>query len=215
MPEIHAVLTGDLVKSRDFDPEIIDRAMTALEAAAGAFGRARGFGPRFTRSRGDGWQIFVPNPADVLDICLFLRARLASDRSLPATRVSVGIGPVDGPPNDDLSTASGPAFFLSGDQLETMPRKRRMVVAGGEDAFDAWRAAIFELVEWISGSWTATQAEAVALALLSEANNAELARSLSITRQAFEARLAGAGFPALSGARAAFRAHDYDTEVAR
>jgi len=210
MPELHAVLTGDLVGSRDFDPKTIDRAMRTLESAATDFGREWGFAPSFTRFRGDGWQVFVPDPIFVLDLSLYLCACLMADRALPATRLSVGIGPVDSPPTSNLAGASGRAFFVSGDHLETMPKNRRMVIAG--TGIGLWQATVFQLVEWVSGTWTATQAEAVALALLTHETHAKLADRLSITRQAFEARLSGAGFSALSEALHAFRTYDYSTE---
>jgi len=207
MPEIHAVLTGDLVRSRDFDPKTIDRAMKTLESAATDFGESWGFAPRFTRFRGDGWQVFVPDPKLVLDLSLYLRACLLADRALPTTRLSAGIGPVDTLPSTNLAGASGRAFLVSGDHLEAMPKNRRMVIAG--TGIGPWQAAVFQLVEWISGTWTATQAEAVAIALLTHETHAKLADRLSITRQAFEARLSGAGFAALSEALHAFRTHDY------
>lgn len=207
MPEIHAVLTGDLVRSREFDLGTIDRAISTLETAASDYGREWNFDPRFTRFRGDGWQVFVPNPIYVLDLSLYLSACLTAGRDLPATRISVGLGPVDSPPSGDLSGASGRAFFVSGDHLETMSKNRRIVIAG--TGIGRWQAAIFLLVEWISGNWTANQAEAVALALLSDDTHANLAGRLSITRQAYEARLSGAGFAALGEALHAFRTYDY------
>lgn len=207
MSILQAVLTGDLVKSRDFDPRTINRAITTLETAATDFGQARDFDPRFTRFRGDGWQAYLSNPACVLDFTLYLSARLAAQRDLPATRISVGLGRVDSPPPGDLSGASGEAFFVSGDHLETMPKNRRMVIAG--TGIGPWQAAVFELVEWISGTWTANQAEAVALALLTHDTHANLAARLSITRQAYEARLSGAGYAALGEALEAFQTYDY------
>ncbi|MFN3937078.1 MAG: hypothetical protein ACK4KW_05815 [Gemmobacter sp.] len=211
MSLIAAVLTGDIVQSRRHRPETIDRALDSLRDAAEELGREHGFACRFTRFRGDGWQVFLPDPRLVLHACLFLTARLTAASPRVETRIAAGIGDANLSRDGDLAAASGSAFVVSGDHLDRMPRRRRMIIAGA--GIGPWQAAVFELVEWTAQQWSPAQAEAVALALLRAGTNESLARGLGITRQAFEARLSGSGFAALDGALAAFRHHDFtDTD---
>lgn len=202
-----AVLTGDLIGSRTHDPDAVDSAIVELERAASDIGDAWHFDPRFTRFRGDGWQILLPDPAHALDSCIYLQARLKAGKNTLQTRISAGIGAAANVGKNDLSGATGPAFFVSGDLLDAMPKNRTLVVGGA--GIGAWQTAVVELVEWIMGTWTTTQAEAAGQAVLYEITNAQHASRLGITRQAFESRLGGAGFAALETARQAFRKHNY------
>jgi hypothetical protein len=160
---------------------------------------------RFTRYRGDGWQIVLPGQNWVLRACLTIIADLrASDAGID-TRISVGIGRVESLGTANLSDATGPAFFVSGTHLDAMPRHRRLFIAGGAESDKTWQAAIFDLVEWQSGKWTPPQAQAVAMALRLDWNTQQdLADRLGISRQAMQSRLAGAGFSALTNALAQF-----------
>ena len=202
-----AVLTGDLIRSRQSDRGRVDAAIDVLATSAADFGRTWTFDPRFTRFRGDGWQILLPDPVHVLDACLYLSARLKAAHPSLQTRISAGVGEAVVPPDGDLSAATGSAFFVSGDHLDTMPRRRRLVMAGA--GIGAWQNAVVMLADWMIGTWSGPQAEAVALTLLGNDTNEQMARRLGITRQAFEARLNGAGFLALGEALRAFRTHDY------
>ena len=111
------------------------------------------------------------------------------------------------PQDGDLSAASGSAFFISGDHLDNMSKRRRLIVAG--HGIGTWQNAVVLLADWMIGTWSGPQSEAVALTLLGDETNEQMARRLGITRQAFEARLNGSGFQSLGEALHAFRTHDY------
>ena len=207
MTSLSAVLTGDLIRSRQSDPRLVDAAIDVLASAAADFGRAWTFDPRFTRFRGDGWQVVLPDPAYVLDACIYLSARLTAEHPLLQTRVSAGGGEAIVPQDGDLSAASGSAFFISGDHLDNMSKRRRLIVAG--HGIGTWQNAVVLLADWMIGTWSGPQSEAVALTLLGDETNEQMARRLGITRQAFEARLNGSGFQSLGEALHAFRTHDY------
>lgn len=73
-----AVLTGDLISSSAAAPADVDRLMHRLSGAAEQAARSLGTDPpRFTRFRGDGWQIIV-SPAP-----LYLRTTAALLSALP------------------------------------------------------------------------------------------------------------------------------------
>lgn len=201
-----AVLTGDLVGSRKAPPKAVDAAMSVLSQAASDLGSALGLDLRFTRDRGDGWQVLLDDPRHLLRAMIYLRARLiAADLKLD-TRVSAGVGTVESRGTRDLSDATGEAFFISGDTLGAAG-KRRMVLAG--DGIGIWQQAVLVLVEQLLSSWSAAQAEAAAMSLLHQPTQEEIAGRLGITRQAVQLRLAGSGVTALDDALEAFVKHEY------
>jgi hypothetical protein len=197
---MQAVLTGDLVASSEATPERIDRAMDVLAAAATDIASWR-IGEagvvdatHFTRHRGDGWQILVSAAPLGLRAALMMFARLAADPGLPATRIAVGLGPVDHVPGPDLSNAHGAAFALSGRALAQMKRGERVRLAG--EGITPCLAAFIGLLDDRITDWTAEQAEAVAHVIAPEApTQGAIATTLGISPQALSARLAGARWP--------------------
>ena len=106
--------------------------MEALaEAARGVSAWSRARDTRFTRFRGDGWQMHVADPGprrSARRSSPVARLR-AADAGL-ATRVAIGIGQVDSLGSGDLADARGPAFETSGRALDRMPRTRRLAIDG-------------------------------------------------------------------------------------
>ena len=93
---VAAVLTGDLVDSTAAPPADVDRLMHRLETAAQKAARALGTDPpRFTRFRGDGWQIVVSPAALYLRTTAVLLSGLRLFDIGIGTRVGIGIGAVD------------------------------------------------------------------------------------------------------------------------
>ncbi|MEQ8293586.1 MAG: hypothetical protein RIA08_15395 [Roseovarius sp.] len=209
MPRVQAVFTGDLIGSRGVSAAAVDAAMDSLKNAAQSLETTHGFTARFTRNRGDGWQVLLPDPHLALHAYLAIAATLrAADTGL-ATRIAIGLGPVDSPGTADLSDAAGAAFVTSGDLLETLDTETAAIAGHG---VTDWQRGVIALADWITSGWTAQQAEAVALTLLepSHTTNSDRARTLGISRQAFEARLKGSGLSAFSPARRAFQTHDFE-----
>ena len=209
MPHVQAVFTGDLIGSREAPATAVDLAMDSLKSAAQSLEKTHGFAACFTRNRGDGWQILLPDARLSLHAYLALAATLrAADTGL-ATRIAIGLGPVDFPGTHDLSDAAGAAFVTSGDLLETLDTE--ITAIGGHGVTD-WQRGVIALADRIVTGWTAQQAEAVALTLLdpTHTTNADRARTLGISRQAFEARLKGSGLSAFAHARHAFQTHDFE-----
>jgi hypothetical protein len=209
MTYIGAVLTGDLIASTDATPETVDDAMGVLSSAADRVSAWTNTSTRFTRFRGDGWQVFLSDPSLTLRCCLILIASLRASNIGLATRISVGIGATGSLGQGSLSGASGEAFVISGHGLDSMSKTKRLEIAGAWDLND-WQTAIFDIVEWQSGRWSREQAEAAMVAL--EPGNqaqADMAAQLGITRQALRARLNSAGVPALTSALRAFEMASY------
>lgn len=214
---IVAVLTGDIVGSRKRADSAVEAAMTRIGKTARDLATLADADTRFTRFRGDGWQIVLGRAGWTLRASLIIMADLKAEGHAIETRISAGVGPWESLGTNDLSDASGRAFFVSGHHLDTMPGHRRLAIAGGRDqaphgvADSDWQAAIFDMAEWIAGRWTQPQAEAMAMALRFDwQTQDDLARRLGITRQAMHARLSGAGFQAMSNALAAIEHYKWD-----
>ncbi|WP_172294151.1 hypothetical protein [Pseudoruegeria sp. HB172150] len=206
---LSAVLTGDLIASRDAKTGRVDEAMKALANAARDFGEEWDLDLRFTRFRGDGWQVHLADPNYVLDAAIFLIARLRAANLSIDTRLSAGIGTVETLGTNDLSDADGFAFYASGEHLEDLSPRRRLAIAG--QGIGHWQAAIIELIDHIAMGWTSAQAEAVALSLRSDfPKHEQIAEILGISRQAVQARMAAAGFSFFETALYAFRTYNFE-----
>lgn len=208
-----AVLTGDLIKSRHSKTAAIEQTFSILHNAAHQFGWAWDQDVRFTRYRGDGWQIVLTNPGLLLDAALYIIASLKAGQTNIATRISIGVGAVETLGTSDLTDATGPAFFVSGDQLNAMKRGRMLALAGQGVA--AEQTAILDLAEWTASGWTASQAEAIAIHLVEKfLRHEDIAERLGVTRQAVQNRLAGAGLSYFDNALYAMRNHTFHTDDA-
>lgn len=186
-----AILTGDLIASTRA-PDGGEASLSILATLAADLERWTGQPTRFTRFRGDGWQFLLGTHGLCLRAALLVAARLAAAHATP-TRLAIGIGRIDHAGSRDLSDARGSALTAAGHALDTLPRGRHWAMAGGKE----WQAAIIALAEWHATGWTAEQAEAVAMALAPDpGTQSALAARLGITRQAWAARIAGAGLSA-------------------
>ena len=198
-PATTAILTGDLIGSTRAAPAALEAAIELMAATAEEVAAwmppARA---RFTRYRGDGWQMHVADPALALRALLFLIARLrAADLGL-GTRAAIGIGKVTSLGTDSLADARGPALEASGRALDAMGRTRRRAIEG--EGVTPWQRIIVDLLDERSARWTKPQAEAMHLALVrhpEEPTLAEMAARLDISAQAVNYRLTGAGAPAI------------------
>lgn len=204
MPDPHrgtaAVLTGDLIGSTKVEPAALERAIDLLaETARELTGWAPPSpDPRFTRYRGDGWQMVVAEPGLALRAVLMLSASLrAADLGL-ATRAAIGIGAVESLGTASLADARGVAFEASGRGLDHMARTRRLAIEG--EGVTALHRIVVDLLDERTERWTRQQAEAMHLALplrQDEPTLAEIAAQLGISAQAVNYRLSGAGAPAI------------------
>ncbi len=212
----HAILTGDLIGSTKVRAAEVDHAMSVLGAAAGTLGDWVAADTRFTRFRGDGWQIYLASPGPAFRACLYLTARMKAAGCQLETRISVGLGPVERLGTADLSDASGPAFTSSGHGLDDMPRANRLAISGAK-WLDGFFSGIYSQAEFQARRWSREQAEAITLALEMGRKNTrptleDLSGPLGISRQALQARLNSAGYHALTRTLDAFERYDYSIE---
>lgn len=192
-----AVLTGDLIGSTRLGAAKTDAAITALATASNEFSKWATTGPaRFTRNRGDGWQIVLERPSAALRAALYLTAALRNADLGLGTRIGIGIGGADKIGTSTLADASGPAFVTSGRLLEQMKHGRRVLIDG--EGTTAMHKAVTLLAAERAERWTKEQAEAMMLALTDEMMTLETAAvRLGISKQATSYRLKGAGHSAV------------------
>jgi len=199
MPQLHAVLTGDLIASTEAPPEAVEAAMARIRGTIVWITPA----PRFTRFRGDGWQIHLAKPDLGLRVMLQIAATLRAAAGLE-TRQSLGLGSAHGLEGPTLGAAGGTAFTASGRALDSMAEGRRLVLSGAPT--DPLHRRLITMIDEQIAGWSTEQAEAVAHLLDPDApkTRTAIAAQLGISRQALAARLEAAGFRQLSGACADF-----------
>ena len=158
---------------------------------------------RFTRFRGDGWQIYLHNAGNCLWACLLIMARIKAAPGGLATRISVGIGDVSQLGATELSAAGGSAFILSGRGLDDMSGAQTLGIRGVP--VDRLQRSVFAFAADRAQRWSREQAEVMAMALHADApSRAAMAQTLGITRQAVDARLVAAGLRLLEDAHLGF-----------
>lgn len=195
-PAFHAVLTGDLVGSTEAGRQAIDSAIARLEQTAQNIGSDT----RFTRYRGDGWQIFLDDPGDGLWAMLYIHACLRANRGLES-RMALGIGEAYGLGETSLTIAGGSAFLTSGRTLDEMKGGQLIALAtrvyrrDGQESTDKLHLRLIAMLDDRLRNWSPEQAEVMALELDpgGAPTQKEMAEQLGITRQAVAARLRAAG----------------------
>jgi hypothetical protein len=199
MTQNAAVLTGDLIASTSASVAEVSASMALIAKIAARIGKST----RFTRYRGDGWQIYLDDPGLGLWAMLLIDASLRA-AALPESRIALGLGPAHGGSTESLVTAGGKAFTASGRALDAMAEQSKFALAG--EGIDRLHQRLVAFLEERASGWSREQAEAVALALETEdqPTQAQMAARLKISRQAVAARLQAAGFANIKAAEQDF-----------
>jgi hypothetical protein len=206
-PHYYAVITGDIVHSRKLPPDQLRSVQQAIKAAGDElYERHPGkVVLRIQLFRGDGWQLLLHEPADALRFALFIRARVRSASPVADSRFAIGVGTVDDIPEANVGIASGEAFTLSGQLLDSKEASLMRFTTwehpntrGDEHAIPT----ILSVLDVIVSRWTSAQATAVAGALLRR-NQQQIAMNwphTHITQQSAAQHLSRAGWSAVNAA---------------
>ncbi len=200
-PRTIAVITGDLVNSTTLGPAGIERAMTALADCANAQGDLQQSPLRFTRHRGDGWQVVLEKPVYYLRTALAFRAALRAESSDFDTYVGIAEGKTSTRIGTDLNRETSTAFSESGTLLDSFKITTGTKARMGHASFDI-RATALYLADYISQHWTSTQAQAVLYRLnrKEDVSYTQLAEALGKSRQAAAKSLNAAGYEFIEAA---------------
>jgi hypothetical protein len=218
---VYAVLTGDLVGSRQLSPERLQGVRAVIGAAAAQFRRRQ---PRALCGvpevfRGDAWQLVLREPRWALRVALLIRAQLLAADEV-STRVSIGVGAVETIDRRRISRSTGEAFTLSGHALDHLTGYFDLTGALPERAaaLAEWFPAMLHVCSGLLRSWTRRQAEIVSLALRPDDPTHEtIAGALRprISKQSVTESLAAARWRALLEGVRVFEATDWDRLLAR
>lgn len=119
------VVTGDIVNSSALSDAEHQACLQQIEQTIAIFQTE--FNAQGDVFRGDEFQVFVPNPKDVLRCAVLLRLTLMTCVKGADARVSVGIGKYKQIESELRKTAKGEAFQLSGRALKDMKEERLKV----------------------------------------------------------------------------------------
>jgi hypothetical protein len=193
-----AVLTGDIVGSTALGPEKLERAFDALRDCAEMQAEWMGESLRFTRHRGDGWQVALAEPKYALRSALALRAALRAEGSEFDSYIGIAEGEVSGPLEANLNDQTNLVFTQSGQTLEWIKTESHLELTFGHNTKGATSACTV-LLGSISKDWTPAQA-APLIRMLHPTDTptyTEIAKALGKSRQTVAKALDSAGFKAI------------------
>lgn len=207
-----AVFTGDLIKSTSARAEVVEATLANIAASAAQLAEDTGQDPRFTRFRGDGWQMALPGRDSWYRALILILARLKAQPGLLDTRIAIAVGSIETTGSRDLNDARGFAFHLSGRGLDHFPKRGQFEVrlasrlepladgSGRQIEWTSWTdKALVAFIARTARNWSQAQAEALCIALENpDLTQADWAARLGISRQAFVQRIAGAAYEELS-----------------
>ncbi|MDK2889496.1 MAG: hypothetical protein PWR21_127 [Methanoculleus sp.] len=168
---VYAVLTGDLVRSRDIKDAYGDVCIRRLKDTLAEIGKD--YTAPFSIFRGDSFQGVSSNPEEALKDAVLLRLKLIAgfDRDNRAlrldARIAVGIGTVRYLPADgSAGEGDGEAFRLSGLELDAMKKTGRGIIATTPwEDFNTTLSIFCDVLDRMIDGYTKRQAEAVMLTL--------------------------------------------------
>lgn len=169
-----AVLTGDLIRSRESDDT---RAyVNSLKLVLTALNKR--YGIRAETFRGDGFQVVPKHPGQALHCALALRAGLIAS-SAPGerrdARVAVGVGETEG------GSGFGEAFVLSGQGLDAMKKTTLAVFSNDVHLLERIGLAT-EFAAAIIDEWTVVEAQTFYVHLLQGVDQKTTAQILGKSR---------------------------------
>lgn len=172
----YAVLKGDIVGSTKLSTQGLSSVLNQLRKGVETFSeqyRGAVYGMMDVFS-GDSWQLLMPDWRRSPRAALYLRAVVKSEAEIKIdTRIAIGWGMVDADSlkQNRITESTGEAFTRSGHTLEKMAKHARLAFDGGEAGLPLVRASL-ALADELAGRWTPKQAQAVALALLGQKQDA-------------------------------------------
>ncbi|MDT8324516.1 MAG: hypothetical protein RRA94_10410 [Bacteroidota bacterium] len=166
--EWYAVLTGDLIGSSRLTGQQSADAMQWLREAAGKFANLypHCVVGELDTFRHDSWQMLISNPALSFRVAVYLRTALKrqSDTSTRYdSRVSIGVGEIEMISESRISDSRGPAFTVSGKNLDSMGSSEMSfaVIPEKHSAFMMVGIAVTPLLDCVIREWTPAEARAV------------------------------------------------------
>ena len=148
-----AVITGDIVNSRELSPDWILQLKDALSSLSNETVKWEIF-------RGDSFQIESPL-LDALWNALYVKACIKTIKGADV-RMSIGIGEKSAFSSDKVTEASGQAYINSGEGFDTLKSaKMNLMVKSPSLKFDDDLNLYLKLASIVMDNWSATSAKVV------------------------------------------------------
>ncbi|MEO0293981.1 MAG: SatD family protein [candidate division WOR-3 bacterium] len=199
---IYAVITGDIVKSRNLGERREEVLNLIREGINSLFSLKKGsFGGFSDIFRGDSFQLLVLNPSLALEIVVFLKAYLIAKitNKKIELRVGIGIGKIESFNPTNIRESDGEAFRLSGEAIDNISKYRRFLIKSNNPELNRYFNFISSSIDAITSHWSPLQAEAILLWISGE-NQISIGEKLGISQPAIHQRLQLGGHFALKEA---------------
>lgn len=190
--ETYAVLTGDIVKSRDITPraQLIETLKEALETAKETYHAD------YDVYRGDSFQMLIPSAQAAALVAVIIRSKLISrspKKSNPwDTRIAIGIGGITYR-GEKTTESDGPAFLLSGQGMEELnKKKRRLIIKAPWEHADRSLTLVTRFADDIISNWSRYSAETAFYNLVYNESQSVLAKRLGKSQSTIHDRIATA-----------------------
>ena len=187
-----AVLTGDIVKSREITPRsrLIDALKETLETVKDAH-RAE-----YDLYRGDSFQLVLPSAPSAALVAVIIRSGLKSRSPKNGetwdARISIGIGDITYR-GESVSESDGPAFLLSGQGMDKLgSTNRRLIIEAPWEHADRSLSLVTRFADDLISHWSRYSAETAFLSLVYNESQSVLAERLGKRQSTINGRIATA-----------------------
>lgn len=172
--QIYAVLTGDLIRSRQSNSK---QWIPVLKKILEAYGARPKYWDIF---RGDSFQVLL-KPALALDAALKIKTSIKQFKNLDV-RIAIGLGKVNYH-SKHITESNGPAFINSGDLFDIL-NKHSLAIKSPWSDFDHSLNIMLQLADLAMERWTPNQARIILLKLENpKINQADIAKKLKKSGQ--------------------------------
>ena len=197
--KIHAVITGDIVRSESIGLDKRDLLLNMLRHIHNELQSLSAM--KMEIYRGDSFQIIVSNPAQSLRIASMIRTYLIGntpkgEKGTWDARISIGIGSIDYN-GESIVVSDGEAFKLSGRGLDSIEKSRLAVATCWNEVNEEVNASI-GFVDNLISSLSANQAQLLYLAIAEQLPQVEIEAKTGKSQQNISKTLNAAKEPLLS-----------------
>ena len=190
--ETYAVLTGDIVKSREVSPRspLIETLKQALETVRQAHHA------EYNVYRGDSFQLVLPSAPSAAHAAITIRSKLRSQAPRKSeswdARISVGFGSITYR-GATITESDGTAFLYSGQGMDELAKtNRRLILKAPWESADRSLALVTRFADDIISNWSPYSAETAFYSLLYNELQTALANRLGKRQSTINERMATA-----------------------
>ena len=190
--ETYAVLTGDIVKSREISPRsrLIETLKETLETVKELHHA------KYDLYRGDSFQVVIPSAPAAALVAIIIRSKLKAHS--PKTgktwdvRISVGIGGITYR-GEKITESDGPAFLLSGQGMDELNKQnKRLLIKTPWEQADRSLSLVTRFADDIISNWSQYSAETAFYSLVYHESQSVLAERLGKSQSTINERIATA-----------------------